>query len=279
MPSVSRARRRSPGWFVFWKWYLSTVRILIVKDLTRPEDGFGLQQAVLEEVSAGVRDPTALLWTSSRYVGVTYPETRLPGFGTAARLAEEAGFPVLVRNSGGGTVAANEGSISFSLTSPVEDLRRGLYERYTEGAELLVAALSKLGVAAEAGEVEGEFCPGAYSVRTGGYSGAKIAGLAQRVTRQAARMEALVLVTKTAELRHVLEPFYGALDLPFRPESVADLPGSNVPGTIGALADVVRGRYGAREAKLDEETLLRAQTLRERWRATPDRSGPVSSDL
>lgn len=255
------------------------MEILIARDLSRPEDGFGLQQALLEEVAAGSRNSTALLWTSSRYVGATYPETRLPGFREAALLAEESGFPVLVRNSGGGAVAANEGSISFSLTFPVEDLRRGLYDRYTEGVELVVAALSKLGVAAEAGEVEGEFCPGAYSVRSGGYSGIKVAGLAQRVTRQAARVEALILVTQTAELRAVLELFYGALGLPFRPEGVADLPGANVPRVIETLADTVRERYGANETEIGEKTMQRARSLRERWRATPGPSGPVSSSL
>ncbi|MCA1718096.1 MAG: hypothetical protein LC781_15185 [Actinobacteria bacterium] len=252
---------------------------LIARNLSRPEDGFGLQQAVLEEVAAGSRDSAALLWTSSRYVGATYPETRLPGFGEAARLAEEAGFPVLVRNSGGGAVAANEGSISFSLTFPVEDLRRGLYDRYTEGVDLVVAVLSKLGVAAEAGEVEGEFCPGAYSVRSGGYSGIKIAGLAQRVTRRAARVEALILVRQTAELRAVLGLFYGALGLPFRPESVADLPRTDVSRAIEALADTVRERYGATEAEVGEKTLQRARSLRDRWRATPGSSGSVSGNL
>ena len=255
------------------------MEILIARNLSHPEDGFGLQQAVLEEVGAGSRDPTALLWTSSRYVGATHPETRLPGFGEAARLAGEAGFPTLVRNSGGGAVAANEGSISFSLTSPVEDLRRGLYDRYTESVGLVVTALDKVGVVAEAGEVEGEFCPGAYSVRSGGYSGTKIAGLAQRVTRRAARVEALILVTKTAELRTVLEQFYGALRLPFRPESVADLPGTDVPLAVGALADAVRERYGATEAEVSAKTLQRARSLRERWRATPGPSGPVSSNI
>ncbi len=177
-------------------------------------------------------------------------------------------------------MAANEGSISFSLTFPVEDLRRGLYDRYTEGVDLVVTALDKLGVAAEAGEVEGEFCPGAYSVRSGGYSGIKIAGLAQRVTSRAARVEALILVTKTTELRSVLELFYDGLGLPFRPESVADLPGTDVPRTIGALADTVRERYGATEAEVGEKTMQRARSLRERWRAMPGGpSGPVSSSL
>ena len=262
-----------------FEWYLSVVEILITYNLSRPEDGFGLQQALLEEVAAGSRDSAALLWTSSRYVGATYPETRLSGFGEAARLAEELGFPVLVRNSGGGAVAANEGSISFSLTFPIEDLRRGLYDRYTAGVELIVGALDKLGIAAEAGEVEGEFCPGAYSVRSGGYSGAKIAGLAQRVTRRAARIEALILVTQTAELRAAFELFYGALGLPFRPESVADLPGANVPRAMKTLSDTVRERYGAAEAEVDEQMMQRARSLRERWRATPGPSGPVSSTL
>jgi octanoyl-[GcvH]:protein N-octanoyltransferase len=244
------------------------VEILIAQNLTQPEDGFGLQQAVLEEVAAGSRGPTALLWTSSRYVAATHPETRLPGFGTAMRLAEEAGFPVLVRNSGGGAVAANEGSISFTLTVPVEDLRHGMYERYTEGADLVVTALGRLGVEAEAGEVEGEFCPGAYSVRSGGYSGLKIAGLAQRVTRRAARVEALVLVTKTAELRHALELFYGALGLSFRAESVGDLPGVSVPQAVNALTEALQERYEAEKVEIGEDTLQRTRSDRGEWRCT-----------
>src|SRR5215216_4681732 len=144
------------------------MEILVAGPFEDPEDGFGLQQAVLEEVASGERGPTALMWTSSRYVGATRPETRLPGFEKAVRAATDLGFPVLIRNSGGGAVAANGGSISFSLTFPVEDLRQGLYDRYLEGIELIAAALRRIGVDAEGGEVEGEFCPGAHSVRSGG---------------------------------------------------------------------------------------------------------------
>ncbi|QYJ17176.1 hypothetical protein Rxycam_03015 [Rubrobacter xylanophilus DSM 9941] len=228
--------------------------------LARPEEGFGLQQAVLEQVGAGERGPTALLWHSPSYVAVTRPETRLAGFAKAAHAAREMGFEVLVRNSGGGAVAANEGSLSFSLTFPVKDLRQGLYERYAEGVELICAALQRLGVAAEGGEVEGEFCPGAYSVRSGGARGVKHAGLAQRVTRRAARLEALVLAERTAELVPVLERVYTALGRPFRPESVGDLP-SGVAGVAGALKAEVRERYGGLEKSLDPATLVRAREL------------------
>ncbi len=255
--------------FVFRGWYLGSVEILVGEHLASPEDGYGLQQVVLREVASAGRDATALIWTSSRYVGVTRPERRLPGFEEAKRAAEDLGFPVLVRNSGGGAVAANEGSISFSLTFPVEDLRHGLFERYAEGADLVAAALRRVGVEAESGEVEGEFCPGAHSVRSGGPRGVKHAGLAQRVTRRAARLEALILVSNTAELISVLERFYGALEVAFRPESIQDL-AAGVPEVIEALSAEVRERYGGERARLGEDTLEKARSLRGQWRTVPE---------
>ena len=176
---------------------------------------------------------------------------------------------MLVRNSGGGAVAANRGSLSFSLTFPVEDLRHGLYERYREGLDLITAALRRLGVEAEGGEVEGEFCPGAYSVRSGGPEGVKHAGLAQRVTRRAARVEALILVSETGEIRDVLERFYGALGLPFRPESVADLR-TDVARVIAALSEEVADRYGAANGSVGADLLARARESREEWRVIPE---------
>ena len=241
------------------------MRILVPPSLDHPEDGLALQQVILEDVSAGTVGPTALLWTSSPYVGATRPETRMSSFQEAAKLAEDAGFPVLVRNSGGGAVAANEGSLSFSLTLPVTDLRHGLFERYAEGVELIVAALGRIGVEAEGGAVEREFCPGEYSVRSGGLSGTKHAGLAQRVTRRAARLEALVLVTRTAGLVPVLSGFYGALGLPFRPESIADTP-ATVPEMTEALVTELRERYGGEREPVERALLLRAGEMRDRWR-------------
>ena len=245
------------------------MEILIARSLDDPEVGLGLQQAVLEEVAAGERGSASLIWTSPRYVGATRQETRLSGFARAAEAATELCFPVLVRNSGGGAVAANGGSLSFSLTFPVEDLRHGLYERYAEGLDLIASALRRVGVEAERGEVEGEFCPGAYSVRSGGPQGVKHAGLAQRVTRRAARLEALLLVSETDEIRTVLERFYGLLGLPFRPGSVGDLP-VNVPTVIRALSEEVRARYEATDGTIGEKTMKRARASRSEWRFVPD---------
>jgi octanoyl-[GcvH]:protein N-octanoyltransferase len=246
----------------------SHLQILVAEPFDDPEDGLGLQQAILEEVAAGERGPVALMWTSSRYVGATRQETRLPGFAAATEAASSLGFPVLVRNSGGGAVAANRGSLSFSLTFPVENLRHGLYERYAEGLDLISSALRRIGVEAEGGEVEGEFCPGAYSVRSGGPGGIKHAGLAQRVTSRAARLEALVLVSGTDEIRTVLERVYGLLGLTLRPESIGDLL-ADIPRVIQALSEEVRGRYEAEGGRIGESTMDRARSLRGEWRVIP----------
>jgi octanoyl-[GcvH]:protein N-octanoyltransferase len=250
------------------------VEILVAGPFDDPEDGFGLQQAVLEEVAAQQRGPSALMWTSSRYVGATRQETRLPGFTAATEAASGLGFPVLVRNSGGGAVAANRGSLSFSLTFPVKDLRHGLYERYSEGLDLIASALRSIRVEAEGGEVEGEFCPGAYSVRSGGPWGVKHAGLAQRVTRRSARLEALVLVSETNELRAVLERVYGLLGIPFRPESIGDLP-ADVSQVIQALSEEVRGRYEAERGRIGKRTMNRARSLRGEWLVIPDKGASL----
>lgn len=235
--------------------------------LHRPEDGFGLQQALLEQVANGQRGPTALLWSSPRYVAAAHSETRLDGFSEAIRLAEEAGFPVLIRNSGGGAAAANEGSLSFSITAPVEDLRSGLYDRYEKLADLIIAALGKLGVTSEPGKIEGEFCPGAYSIRTRGRpcGEIKVAGLAQRVTRRAARVEALILVERTAEISRVLKDFYSALDRPFRPESIGNLSVS-IEDMQDTLTAEVEERYGGEAEPVNIDLLNAARERSAGWR-------------
>lgn len=240
------------------------MKLLPFRCFDEPEDGFGLQQAVLEEVGASGWG-AMLTWSSSRYVAATRLEARREVFGSAVEEARRLGFPVMVRNSGGGAVAANEGSVSFSLTFPVADLRHGLHERYEEGMSVVISALRRVGVVAEGGEVEGEFCPGAYSVRSGGERGVKHAGLAQRVTKRAARMEALILVERTRELVPVLSRFHETLGLPFRPSSVGDIP-VGVPEVVEALRAEVRERHEATNTPFPEGLLDRARELRGEWR-------------
>ena len=129
------------------------------------------------------------------------------------------GYPVLVRSSGGGATAADEGTFGFSIIRPTDETesRRGIRERYDEAAALVLGAFSRLGVMAEVGEVRDEFCPGDHSIRVGdGEGGMKVVGIAQRITRRATSVGGIVLVEGELELARVLERVYDAMHLPFR---------------------------------------------------------------
>ncbi len=89
-----------------------------------------------------------------------------------------------------------------------------------------------------------------------------------------ARLEALVLVSETDEVRAVLERVYGLLGLPFRPESIADLP-VDLSRVTQALSEEVHGRYEAEEGRIGERTMERARSLRGGWRVVPDKGSSL----
>jgi lipoate-protein ligase A len=198
-------------------------------------------------------------------VGVTRRDTFRPGFADAVRAANGEGYPVLVRSSGGGATAADAGTFGFSIIRPAsEELGRGIPHRYDEAAALVLGAFSRLGLAAEVGEVRDEFCPGDHSVCVGGWEdGMKLCGIAQRVTNRATSVGGIVLVEGEGELARVLEKVYGALGLPFRPGSVGSARRAGnaaaVDAFLEAFAVEAEERYGARHIPLDDETLALAR--------------------
>ncbi len=219
---------------------------------------------IFEQVASGERPATVSITPSTRHVGVTRRDTFRPGFADAVRAANGEGYPVLVRSSGGGATAADAGTFGFSIIRPAaEESGRGIPQRYDEAAALVLGAFSRLGLAAEVGEVRDEFCPGDHSVRVGGWEGGmKLCGIAQRVTGRATSVGGIVLVEGEEKLAHVLEKVYGALGLPFRPGSVGSARragnGAPVEAFIEAFAAEAESRYDARRVPLDDETVMRA---------------------
>ncbi|MGH3089744.1 MAG: lipoyl protein ligase domain-containing protein [Rubrobacteraceae bacterium] len=241
--------------------------LLLPKPFENPADGYGFQRVLFEQVASKERPPTIVITPSTRHVGVTKRDTHRDGFHKAVRAANAEGYPVLVRNAGGGATAAGEGAFGFSIVRPADGeagLGQGIPERYDEAAAFALAAFSKLGVVAEVGEVRDEFCPGDHSLRIGDWrSGMKIVGIAQRVTRRAASVGGIVLVNGEEELAKVLERVYSAMKLPFRRESVGSLRRAGhdfeVEEVIEAFAEEAALRYATDRVSLDEEALRLAQ--------------------
>lgn len=232
-----------------------------------PAVGYGYTSAVFEQVASGERPGIFSISLSTRHVGVTRRDTHRPGFGDAVRAANREGYLVLVRGAGGGAIAGGPGTFGFSIIRPPkegEDLRLGIRERYDEAASIALAAFARLGVRAEVGEVSEEFCPGDQSIRIGGFeNGMKLSGIAGRVTRRAASVGGIVLVSGEEELARILGLVYGAMDLPFRPASVGSLQraGSTagVQEAMEAFATEAEERYDAKRVPLDERTLEEAR--------------------
>src|SRR5215210_4773770 len=222
---------------------------------------YGYVRTIFDQVAEGTRPATVSITPSSRHVGVTRRDTFRPGFEDAVRAAGEMGYPVLVRSSGGGATAADRGTFGFSIIRPVDETNSGrpIMERYDEAASLVLGAFSRLGVAAEVGEVRDEFCPGDHSIRVGDRAGGmKVVGIAQRITRRATSVGGIVLVEGEQELARVLERVYNAMHLPFRPQSVGSLHRAGYKaGTqkaIEAFAAEVEHVYNAVRVPLDNET-------------------------
>src|SRR5918993_784334 len=223
---------------------------------------YGYARIIFDQVAGGSRPATFSITPSTRHVGVTRRDTFRPGFRDAVGAAGEMGYPVLVRSSGGGATAADRGTFGFSIIRPVDETEsgRGITERYDEAASLVLGAFSRLGVAAEVGEVRDEFCPGDHSIRVGDREGGmKVVGIAQRITRRVTSVGGIVLVEGEAELARVLERVYGAMHLPFRSESVGSLRRAGyTAGTekaIEAFAAEAEHIYSAIRVPLDEKTL------------------------
>jgi lipoate-protein ligase A len=224
--------------------------------------GYGYVRTIFEQVASGERPATVSITPSTRHVGVTRRDTFRPGFEDAVGAAGEMGYPVFVRSSGGGATAADLGTFGFSIIRPADETerKRGIKDRYEEAANLVLGALSRLGMAAEVGEVRDEFCPGDHSIRVGDREGGmKVVGIAQRITRRATSVGGIVLVEGERDLALVLRRIYGAMHLPFRPESVGSLRrGGYQAGTrnaIEAFAAEAELLYGAVRVPLDEKTL------------------------
>lgn len=169
-------------------------------------------------------------------------DSRQPEFPTALRAAQEAGFAPVLRGPGGRLAAYHRGSVVIDHIVRAAHAQDGLVERFELFAALHATVLSELGLDARVGELEGEYCPGQYSVNGAGV--AKLVGSAQRLTRDGWLFSSVIQVQGTDALRDVLIPTHHALNY--------DLAAS----TIGTVEDFVPGLT----TEIVADALLRAYT-------------------
>src|SRR5919204_4068174 len=206
--------------------------------------GTAVSAALLQRVAAGDLPQTGRLGRPGRIVTFGRRDAVEPGFPAAVEAARTAGYDVVQRIAGGRAAAYNGQALNLSRAHRDPSPAGGTRTRFVEMAELLRSALSGLGVDARVGEVTGEYCPGAFSVNSGGR--AKLAGIGQRLIKGGAHVGCVVVAGGSDELREVLVPVYEALGIDWEPATVGSVqdeaPGITPADVEEALLEALRKR-------------------------------------
>ena len=203
-----------------------------------------------ETAETGV--PAVRVWQPHRQVAFGRRDSHAAGYAAAKAAAEDRGYHAFVRRVGGRAVAYTGRTLAIASAVPIQDVRRGMCDRYDEVSETLVDTLSALGADITRGEPADAYCAGSHSVSavdaTGAPSG-KLAGVAQRVQSGAALVAANLIVAEADvdALQSVLGPVYRALEVPFDPAtvgSVATAGGPDDPAVVRQAVEdaLVEGR-------------------------------------
>jgi octanoyl-[GcvH]:protein N-octanoyltransferase len=242
-------------------------RLNLITEERRGRPGFdtAISHALMRRVAAGELGPTFRLRRAEPVLAFSKQDANSPGFARAVAAAREHGFAPVLRLAGGRAAVFHEGTLACAHATPEAKPTEGTRRRFEQTGEMIVAALTGLGVDARVGEVPGEYCPGAFSINARGE--VKLAGLGQRMIRGAAHMGGVVVAVGSERIRDVLVPVYEALELEWDPGTAAaiedEVPGVGLAEVRAAIIEELGRRHELVETPLDGETLALAETFAE----------------
>jgi octanoyl-[GcvH]:protein N-octanoyltransferase len=217
-----------------------------------------LLRAAAEDGSEAVR-----VWTPPPALSFGRLDLLLPSAERAIAVALAEGLHPIRRLAGGRAAATGPGTVCLGWACRSPELA-GMQERYEAMSEVIVQALSLVGVRAGVGELAGEWCPGAWSVIVGDV---KVGGLAQRMIRGGAWAEAVIVVSDAAPLRSALDRVQRALGVPWDPATFAGLAdiraGVTVEDARGGLIAALQARRPLDQLALPAAVWSRAESLRD----------------
>lgn len=157
------------------------------------------------------------VYTPPPAVAITRREVLLPGFDTAVDAARLQGYEAVVRPTGGRAAALNETCLVIEVMERTDRNDFDHKRTFERRSGWLAKILRDLGVDARVGRVNGEYCPGDFSINARGT--AKLVGTAQRAIQGALLYSAVIPLGETAQLVDVLVPVNRALDLDWDPRT------------------------------------------------------------
>ncbi len=191
-------------------------------------------------------------------------DLRSPGITAATEVARAAGFETVVRSPGGRMVAYDSGAVVIDHLDRTTGIRHAGGATFAANAESHVRVLRALGdIDARVGEVDGEYCPGEYSINVGGV--AKVVGSAQRVTATGSLFSTVVQVVVSDRVRAVIADVSDALGYDLRRSSVAGLadyaPALTAAEAAAAFLSDYRDRLAMTDGTLPAEVLAHTSAI------------------
>lgn len=222
-----------------------------------------ISRALLQQVSNGEIPQTFRLYQPKNLIAFGPQDALEPGFLKAVGIARSKGFDGIQRLVGGRAAMFHQGTLAFGLTIRDNHPRTNVELHFQMMARFLLEAFKSLGLEARIGPVNGEYCPGKYSINSQGKF--KLAGMGQRLTKSATYIGGVISLKQNKEAEKILELVYRALNLELDPTSFGSLE-SEVPGIrYNQLEEAILSQFSAcfslQEDSITPETINLAKTF------------------
>ena len=231
---------------------MALLRLLTDSFQDDPALDAAVSRALMFRVAVGELAETLRIARPGTTVAFAKRDAVAPGYEEAVLAARAHGFEATLRLAGGRAAVFHDGTMEIGHAIPDEHPRDGIHGRFESTAGRLARALASLGVDARVGEVEGEYCPGRYSVNARG--AVKLAGIGQRVVGGGSHTGVVLVVEGEDRINAVLEPVYAALGLDWRPAASGSVRTENPSAGWDTVRDAIVTEY-AREYDVVEDTV------------------------
>lgn len=170
----------------------------------QPYQSFALDDALIESI-AETHMQAIRLWSHDQTIILGIADTKLPHFETAVKHLKSQGYNVVVRNSGGLAVVADNGVLSISILLP-DAKQISIHDGYEQMVQLVKEIFRPWTEQIEAFEVVGSYCPGDYDLSI---NGKKFAGISQRRVKNGISVQIYLAITPDHQARaKLIKQFY-----------------------------------------------------------------------
>lgn len=150
-------------------------RVVCMPEVHPAEVGLALVEGLADALMSDSAAPTLLLWRSQRALLVTRQDTHARRFREASNEMAAAGWPIVLRRSGGSACPVGPGTVQAAMIEPAV-AGTTMHAKYDALAELIHSTLHFFGISSLTGPVAAAYCPGSYDLTV---EGKKIAGMSQ----------------------------------------------------------------------------------------------------